>query len=119
MVSLFGHSVYHLGVLTVWFCLLAVSQAAYVNVALNKPTYLQYQYRPGDDRYDASNAVDGRKSDLSYRGGQCAGSWERLTATWWVNLTTIHSIHNITIYFWTDNNLQGIVSFYSFIFTIR
>uniref|UniRef100_A0A8W8P0U2 ShKT domain-containing protein n=1 Tax=Magallana gigas TaxID=29159 RepID=A0A8W8P0U2_MAGGI len=29
MVSLFGHSVYHLGVLTVWFCLLAVSQAAY------------------------------------------------------------------------------------------
>uniref|UniRef100_A0A8W8ML37 Uncharacterized protein n=1 Tax=Magallana gigas TaxID=29159 RepID=A0A8W8ML37_MAGGI len=29
MVSLFGHSVYHFDVLTVWFCLLAVSQAAY------------------------------------------------------------------------------------------
>ncbi|XP_065926929.1 uncharacterized protein [Magallana gigas] len=116
MVSLFGHSVYHLGVLTVWFCLLAVSQAAYVNVALNKPAYLQYP-DPDDDDWDASNAVDGRKSDLSGRGGQCALSWEKQTATWWVNLTTIHSIHHITIYFRTDN-LQCIVTFYSFIFTL-
>nr|XP_034322663.1 matrilin-2 [Crassostrea gigas] len=77
-----------------------------VNVALNKPTYLQDPYRPGDDRRDASNAVDGRKSDLSRDGGQCAVSYLGQTATWWVNLTTIHSIYNITIYFRTDNNLQ-------------
>lgn len=32
-----------------------------VNVALNKPAYLKYQYRPGDHRHDASNAVDGKK----------------------------------------------------------
>uniref|UniRef100_A0A8W8P2M6 Uncharacterized protein n=1 Tax=Magallana gigas TaxID=29159 RepID=A0A8W8P2M6_MAGGI len=52
MVSLFGHSVYHFDVLTVWFCLLAVSQAAYVNIALYKPADHQYQYQPGDDKYD-------------------------------------------------------------------
>ncbi|XP_065928515.1 multiple epidermal growth factor-like domains protein 10 isoform X6 [Magallana gigas] len=106
MVSLFGHSVYHLGVLTVWFCLLAVSQAAYVNVALNKPAYLQYPWYSYSDTYDASNAVDGRKSNLSWYGGQCAVSGSGQTATWWVDLTSIHSIHNITIYFLTGNNLQ-------------
>uniref|UniRef100_A0A8W8P3I5 SRCR domain-containing protein n=1 Tax=Magallana gigas TaxID=29159 RepID=A0A8W8P3I5_MAGGI len=81
-----------------------------LNVALNKPTYLQDPYRPGDDRRDASNAVDGRKSDLSRDGGQCAVSYLGQTATWWVNLTTIHSIYNITIYFRTDNNLQAQVN---------
>lgn len=35
-----------------------------VNIALNKPAYQLYQYHPGDDRFDASNAVDGLKSDL-------------------------------------------------------
>eukprot|EP00105_Crassostrea_gigas_P042676 XP_019926824.1 PREDICTED: uncharacterized protein LOC109619944 [Crassostrea gigas] len=83
---------------------LAISKA-YVNVALKKPAYQQYTYRPGDDTYDASNVVDGRKSDLSLGGGQCAASnlYEQ-TATWWVDLTTIHSIHHITIYFRTGND---------------
>uniref|UniRef100_K1R3R0 Uncharacterized protein n=1 Tax=Magallana gigas TaxID=29159 RepID=K1R3R0_MAGGI len=84
-----------------------------VNVALNKPAYLQNAYTSDTFNvdWDASNAVDGRKSDLSGRGGQCAISRYGQTATWWVNLTTIHSIYNITMYFRTDNNLQGIVSF--------
>uniref|UniRef100_K1QNL7 Scavenger receptor class F member 2 n=1 Tax=Magallana gigas TaxID=29159 RepID=K1QNL7_MAGGI len=73
------------------------------NIALNKSTYQQSPYKPGDDTYDASNAVDGRKSDLSWGGGQCAASLHSTTAIWWVNLTTIHSIHHITIYFRTDN----------------
>nr|XP_034317062.1 multiple epidermal growth factor-like domains protein 11 [Crassostrea gigas] len=92
-------------VLAVWLCLLTVSQA-YVNVALNKPAYQQYPepYPPDEGIWDASNAVDGRKSDLSVDGGQCALS---LNATWWVNLATIHSIHHITIYFWTKNELWG------------
>uniref|UniRef100_K1QZ68 Multiple epidermal growth factor-like domains 11 n=1 Tax=Magallana gigas TaxID=29159 RepID=K1QZ68_MAGGI len=77
----------------------------YVNVALNKPAFLQYPV--SHDLYDASNAVDGRKSDLSNWGGQCAVSWPKQTATWWVNLTTIHSIHHITIYFRTDNKPWG------------
>ncbi|XP_052695877.1 uncharacterized protein LOC128174348 [Crassostrea angulata] len=83
--------------------LLAISKA-YVNVALNKPAYQQYQYISGDYRYHASNAVDGRKSNLSFGSGQCAESWYEQTATWWVNLTRIHSIHHITIYFMTNND---------------
>lgn len=76
-----------------------------VNVALNKPAYQQYSYIPGDDRYDATNAVNGRRSNLSWDGGQCAVSeYGRRTATWWVNLTSIHEIHQITIYFLTNNN---------------
>ena len=74
-----------------------------VNFALNKPAYLQYHYRPGDKIYDASNAVDGRKSDLSLGGGQCASSEPQQTATWWVNLTSIRSIHHITIFYVTGN----------------
>lgn len=30
-----------------------------VNIALHKPAYQQNQYEPADDRFDASNAVDG------------------------------------------------------------
>ncbi|XP_052692805.1 multiple epidermal growth factor-like domains protein 11 isoform X1 [Crassostrea angulata] len=99
MMSMSGNSVCPHDVLTVLFCLLTASQA-YVNVALNKPAYQQYPNE--NDRYDASNAVDGRKSDLGQYGGQCAVSQNRQTATWWVNLTTIHSIHHITIYFMTN-----------------
>lgn len=74
-----------------------------VNVALNKPTYQEFPYRPGNDHYDASNAVDGHKSELYYiHGSGCAVSYLNQTATWWVNLTKIHSIHHITIYFRTD-----------------
>ncbi|XP_052708664.1 uncharacterized protein LOC128183607 [Crassostrea angulata] len=76
----------------------------FVNVALNKPAHQLYPYRSGDDRCDASNAVDGRKSDLNLWGGQCAVSADyKQTATWWVNLTSIHNIHHITIYFLTNN----------------
>ncbi|XP_052680321.1 multiple epidermal growth factor-like domains protein 10 [Crassostrea angulata] len=103
--SLSGHSVYYLGVLTVWFCLLAVSQA-YVNVALNKPAYHKHAV-PDSDIVDANNAVDGRKSDTNYDGGQCAGSYVSQIATWWVNLTRLHSIHHITLYFSTDANPWG------------
>eukprot|EP00105_Crassostrea_gigas_P012398 XP_011428378.1 PREDICTED: uncharacterized protein LOC105328985 [Crassostrea gigas] len=87
--------------------LLAISKA-YDNVAVNKPAYQQYPLRPGDDTYDASNAVDGRKTDLRWDGGQCAESFAGETATWWVDLTRIHSIHHITILFRTDNS--GIVT---------
>lgn len=79
-----------------------------VNVAFNKPTYQQYPFKPGEDTYDSSNAVDGNISDLAWNGGQCAFSLEKETATWWVNLTSIHSIHHITIYFRTENIPWGI-----------
>lgn len=81
-----------------------------VNIAINKPTYQQYPV-PDEDIFDSSNAVDGRISDLSEDGGQCAVSAQEQTATWWVNLTSIHSIHHINIYFMTDNDPWGIVTF--------
>lgn len=75
-----------------------------VNVALNKPAYHQCPYKPDYDQYNAIKAVDGRKSDLSWEGGQCALSeYGTQTATWWVNLISIHSIHHIIIYFLTKN----------------
>lgn len=69
-----------------------------VNIALNKPAY---QKRPwtADKRYDASNAVDGRKSNRSWRGGECSKTYGEQNATWWVNLTSIHRIHHIIIYY--------------------
>eukprot|EP00105_Crassostrea_gigas_P010418 XP_011425691.1 PREDICTED: cell death abnormality protein 1 [Crassostrea gigas] len=70
--------------------LLAISKA-YDNIAVNKPAYQQYPALTRDHIYDASNAVDGRKSDLRWDGGQCAGSIDDQTATWWVNLTSIHN----------------------------
>lgn len=79
-----------------------------VNVALNKPTDQQFPYKPGDDTYDSSNAVDGLKADLTLNGGQCVYSEPNRTATWWVNLTSIHSIHHITIYFMTGTYPWGI-----------
>ena len=75
------------------------------NIALRKPAYQQNQ----DIGYNASlteatNAVEGLKSDLSFRGGQCAYSApDKQIATWWVNLTSIHSIHYVTIYYLTGN----------------
>nr|XP_022310014.1 adhesion G protein-coupled receptor L4-like [Crassostrea virginica] len=61
---------------------------------------------------EASNAVDGLKSDLSYWGGQCAFSdYGKQTATWWVNLTSVHSIHYVTIYYMTNNWPWGTYSF--------
>lgn len=75
-----------------------------VNIALNKPAHQLHQYNPGLDTFDASNAVDGLKSDLRAWGGQCVVSADNYdVATWWVNLTTIQSIHHITIYYRTDN----------------
>nr|XP_011430630.2 uncharacterized protein LOC105330569 isoform X1 [Crassostrea gigas] len=79
----------------------------YVNVALNKPAYQQNPFKQNDSTGDASNAVDGLKSDLTRNGGQCVVSAGKETATWWVNLTSIHSIHHITIYFMTDNRAWG------------
>lgn len=74
------------------------------NVALNKPAFQQYPYNGGGEQFGASNGVDGRKSDLSNVGGQCVLSANgKQTALWWVNLTSIYNIYNITIYYRTDN----------------
>lgn len=74
-----------------------------MNVAFNKPAYQQNPFYQDDNVGDASNAVDGNRSDLTRNGGQCVISSPSATATWWVNLTSTHSIQNISIYFMTDN----------------
>lgn len=87
------------------------------NIALNKSAYQQnpffvWDHKISDDTFEASNAVDGLKSDLSALGGQCAISMnKKTTATLWVNLSEVFSIHHITIYHRTDNNIWGIICF--------
>ncbi|XP_065925841.1 adhesion G protein-coupled receptor B1-like [Magallana gigas] len=77
------------------FCI--SSSFAYVNLALGRPTY---QY-PESFKYNtnSNNAVDGQKSDLYVNGGQCSCTNAGQNATWWVNLTSIYSIHDIRIYY--------------------
>lgn len=82
-----------------------------VNLALYKPAYQENPFKRSHSIGDASNAVDGQKSDLTRNGGQCVLSAGRETATLWVNLTSIHSIYNITIHYKTDNKAWGIVFF--------
>ncbi|XP_078327391.1 uncharacterized protein LOC111112176 [Crassostrea virginica] len=94
-----------LGLITISF--------AYENIALNKSSYQQYPYPdiPGLPSFltEAHNAVDGLKTNLSVFGGQCVISGnEKRTATWWVNLTSILSIHHITIYYRTENVPWGL-----------
>lgn len=75
------------------------------NIALNKPAYQQYPFSFLQDSLgQAGNAVDGKKSNLSWEGGQCtiSDNYQR-TATWWVNLTSILSIHHIIVYYRTGN----------------
>ncbi|XP_061194951.1 protein draper-like [Saccostrea echinata] len=75
------------------------------NLALNRPTWQSNQYNPDDNLFDSSNAVDGLKTDLSAWGGQCSISSDGYsTSTWWVILDAIYSIHDIRIYYRTDNN---------------
>nr|XP_022308872.1 uncharacterized protein LOC111114722 isoform X2 [Crassostrea virginica] len=75
------------------------------NLAFHKPAYQEYRISGQLEKLSqASNAVDGLKSDLEIWGGECVISENaKRTATWWVNLTRILSIHHITIYYRTGN----------------
>lgn len=79
-----------------------------VNVALNKTAYQQHPHITGHHKFDSSNALDGRKFDIRRWGGHCAVSGDKKeTATWWVDLTSVHSIHHITIHYMTNNEEWG------------
>ena len=79
------------------------------NIALNKPTYQGNPHTGLPEALtQASNAVDGLKTNLSVWGGQCVISDNtKKTATWGVNLTSILSIHHMRIYYRTENAQWG------------
>jgi hypothetical protein len=77
------------------------------NIAFHKQAWQSNPFNK-DDRCDASNAVDGLRSDLSYRGGQCVISMDKQeVATWRVDLEDIRNISHIIIYYRTDNSVFG------------
>ncbi|XP_061194995.1 multiple epidermal growth factor-like domains protein 11 [Saccostrea echinata] len=75
------------------------------------PTFQSHEYRShsySKFTFDSGKAVDGLKTNFSAFGGQCVISADGYkTATWWVNLTSIHSIHDIRIYYRTDDAPWG------------
>ena len=78
------------------------------NVALKKPAYQQNRWTGASLALtQASNAVDGLKSNLSEWGGQCVISAGKKNSSWWVNLTEILSIHHLRIYYRTENAPWG------------
>ncbi|XP_052694213.1 uncharacterized protein LOC128172455 [Crassostrea angulata] len=105
MYFLFCHFMCLLSVLSMLSSMLEVSEA-YENVALHKPAFQLHPYDRNNKTFDATNAVDGLKSDLSWTGGQCAVSaLGKEIAAWWVNLGRLHIIDHITVYFKTNNGI--------------
>ncbi|XP_056002945.1 receptor-type tyrosine-protein phosphatase epsilon-like [Ostrea edulis] len=77
---------------------------AYDNIAKGKVAEQLYSYNDISSVWGAKLAVDGLKSNLSAVGGQCTISGnDKQTATWWVDLQGVLSIHHITIYYRTGN----------------
>lgn len=80
------------------------------NVALSKYAWQLHPYETQlfRDLLDATNAVDGFKSNLSFFGGQCTQSGNnQYEAMWRVDLGAVLGINHITIYYKTDNVLWG------------
>ena len=87
------------------------------NIALFKEAWQEnpykYQYSWFILTYGAELAVDGRYSNLSAYGKQCAISEDKSsTAEWRVDLGTVHSIHSIHLQYRTDNLLWGNFCFF-------
>lgn len=80
------------------------------NIALHKSAWQLYPYENTEvrDYVNASKAVDGLKTNLSFYGQQCTGSANnRYEAILRVDLGDILGIHSITVYYRTDNVKWG------------
>lgn len=89
------------------------------NIALKKSAWQLHPYTGGElrDSANASKAVDGLKTNLSYTGHQCTVSANnKHIAEWNVDLGAVLGIKNITIYYRTENLDWGIVLSVSFYF---
>lgn len=74
------------------------------NIALHKIAWQLYPYESLSDSLNASKAVDGLKTNLSFSGKQCTLSANyKNEAQWRVDLGSVLGIHHITIYYRTDN----------------
>lgn len=79
------------------------------NLALHKPAYQHHPYQ-GDLSDSANYPVDGMTLYLNVSEEHCILSDERQeTATWWVNLAKISSIHHIKIYYMTGKTEWGML----------
>ena len=78
------------------------------NLAEHKPAW---QINTWSSDTGAELAVDGRYTNLSWRGGQCAASDLGQTAEWRVDLGGVKYIHHVFIQHATVNKVWGIVSF--------
>lgn len=89
-----------------WFVFSPLSE----NIALLKPAW---QAHPYDSILSvAGHAVDGGKTNLSIWGRQCTVSARFQTnATWWVNFSSVLSVHHLTIFYRTGNKESGIQNY--------
>ena len=81
------------------------------NVALHKAAWQQNPY--GNNEFNASLAVDGRKENLSPSGGECVQSGLSQKAEWRVDLKSVLSIHHILIQYAQINSVWGM--YFSFL----
>lgn len=91
------------------------------NVALHKSAWQLHPYENprSRDLLNASNAVDGLKSNLSFSGGQCTQSRNyEYEAIWRVDLGVVLGINHITLYYKTDNVAWGLYNVYLFIYPL-
>lgn len=80
------------------------------NIALKKSAWQLHPYENLEiaESANASKAVDGLKTNLSFFGQQCTVSAnKKYEAEWGVDLGAVLSIHHITIYYRTDNQPWG------------
>lgn len=80
------------------------------NIALKKSAWQlhPYEHSKTSESVNASKAVDGLKTNLSFEGQQCTVSANyKYEAEWRVDLGAVLGIHHITIYYRTDNAQWG------------